>query len=227
MEKDDPYNGLISLPTEILRLILSFSPDVETLLSAILSCRTLYSAFIPSPSRLIAAVFQKHIDYDSDEFPELIQRLKAKVMFQSKPSRQDTPEMISQLFQQEVNIQEYPWTLPEALEAVQLDKVVKTLAITVSDAYLTSWALLTPENQQLHQQHQQPASSSELVRIQRSIYRFEVYRLCIPPTESKGVYDTTAVRNAFFNHYQPWELEQLSSVYESLWRLIAPGKRKQ
>ncbi|KAK1851225.1 hypothetical protein CCHR01_06160 [Colletotrichum chrysophilum] len=75
-----------------------------------------------------------------------------------------------------------------------------------------------------------PASSTELLRCQRALYRFEIYRILFPqhqdlerdyPDDVDDLDGGMMAQMQFLAGSPPWENEQLGCIYESLWRLIA------
>lgn len=65
--------------------------------------------------------------------------------------------------------------------------------------------------------------SSEMHRIERSLYTFELYCFLY----GRGSFDRTPFeeREAFFTQFAPWENEQLGSVLEFLVKELRPGEQ--
>ncbi|KAK2773081.1 hypothetical protein CKAH01_13625 [Colletotrichum kahawae] len=206
---------LSSLPQELLRLILSHFFDLQSLLSAVASCRTLHSAFHSFPSPLIDSVLYRELDLPSR--PEVIRITRARRLLDCGLSQPELTDGRKQLLQRgpETSLD---WSLSEGIAAVQLRKNVADLSNTICRQYLDNLA------SHVKRGHEGTPSEAELDRIQRALYRFETYCNVFPPL---GAYTwpTDDVREewtTFFDSCPSWEIEQVGSVHESLFRLVAP-----
>jgi hypothetical protein len=215
--------NLANLPQEVLRIILAFLDDIDSLLSAVSSCRTIYCAFHSFPSPLIASLVLHEIG--PAVLPECIQTLRAAAVRRQSPviHRQDrlpyaeVPAAIQHFFNAQNDTPEFEWSLSNGIIAIRLHSVVNNLAQSIADEYLGHWNSLVLHGNQV------PVTASEIKRIQRALYRFETYRNLLPPPERADDVDYKRGHEIFFSQYLPWEIEQLGSIYESLWRRAIPG----
>ncbi|KAF5511720.1 hypothetical protein CGCS363_v002560 [Colletotrichum siamense] len=110
------------------------------------------------------------------------------------------------------------WSLSEGIVAVQLRNNVVDLSKAISKQYLNNLAAHVKKG------HEEAPSDAELDRIQRALYRFETYCNIFPPLGAY-LYPADDVREewtTFFESSPSWEIEQVGSVHESLFRLVAP-----
>ncbi|KAF9878754.1 hypothetical protein CkaCkLH20_03654 [Colletotrichum karsti] len=204
---------LSGLPPELLRIILSFSSDFQSLLSAIASCRALYHAFHSFPGPLVTSVLNR--EFDPTLLPEIIRIIDARKLRQSSLAEPQLSDAIQRLIHREGETA-HEWTLSEGIAAVQLDAVVRDLANAVAEEFLKTI------QRYIHRGHEGAPSSAELRRIRLALYRFEAYRVMFPPVVQTvwPPFEVRANWATFFQVYTPWEIEQLGSVHESLFCLI-------
>ncbi|KAL3293687.1 zinc finger domain-containing protein [Colletotrichum asianum] len=165
---DKPNNGgrlrVTELPVETLRIILSHSGDIGSLDSTVHSCGTLFRAFYAFPAPIVTAIVQREIGkdllFEAARFTRALDLLRsqdrvvvANVSFAEFLRRdQETPH-------------HFRWTLHEAYSSLSL-RIESEIFARI---------------QSIHPHVEiKPASSTELLRIQRALYRFETYRILFP-----------------------------------------------
>jgi hypothetical protein len=209
---------LATLPQEVLKIVLAHSHDLDSLLSTVASCRAFYAAFHTSPSSLTQALVFREID--SAVLPEAIQTLRAALFrrHRHRLSSSDLHLAVSSLFGEGRDaLLNYQWNLADGIAVIRLHSIVETFASEFASYYL-SWL-------QRHSKCEQegPPSIQERARIKRALYRFETYCNLFPPPQDLEDSDFKAAEISFLSSFSPWEIEQLASVHESMWRRLTPG----
>ncbi|KAK2728998.1 hypothetical protein CKAH01_10569 [Colletotrichum kahawae] len=231
---DKPNNNghlqLTGLPVEILRIILSHSVDIISLDSTVHSCGTLFHAFYAFPAPIITAVIHREIGKDL-----LFEAVRFARALDFSRSRHRATVVANAAFAEFLRRdQESPhqlrWTLPGACFVTHLDRIVKSSSLRIESEILARIQSIHPHMEM------RPASSTELPRIQRALYRFETYRFLFPARrdydfdysddDSDNINvldDEMKAQMLFLAASPPWENEQLGCIHESLWRLVAPA----
>lgn len=70
----------------------------------------------------------------------------------------------------------------------------------------------------------QDFSAQELLRVERALYRFELYCIFFGDQNFRVVEKGAGQREAFWNFFAPWEIEQIASVSEYIQVAILPCK---
>ena len=211
--------SLATLPRDLLIVILEFSHDIDSLLSTIASCRAFLQAFRVCPSSLLRIVASRHIG--TAVLPEAILACKAASLYCTTPTK-DTPyQAVYELAQEtrESLLQNHKWTISDAFAASRLHSVIKSFASEFAQFYLVHLQKNSKRDIEA------PPSEKELARIIRALYWFETYRRLLPALKSDD-YRTSKHDDAstvFLSMLSPWEAEQLASIHDSLWRIVAPG----
>jgi hypothetical protein len=140
------------------------------------------------------------------------------------------PELVRDLTCQSkaTQIPDFEWTLDDGIKAILLHRAILNMAQMLAHDYIS----------QLQAQAgtaEDTVSDLELSRIQKALYRFEMFRFLFPeprhqpltrlPEEERDrVRSIDAAKIMFFTPYEPWENEQLVAVYESLFLRVAKSK---
>ena len=204
---------LESLPSEIIQHLLCFIPDVTSLWSTILTCSSLYNAFINAEALITSHVVKNFIDVDV--LPEAVAALKSSRLAPFKRDR------VLEFVQSQLVSRKSPqisWILPEALPLSNLHQAVEYFAASFA---LRTLARLSP-SAFAGTLPEYPLSPEELYRIQRALYRFEIYCNLFRGRKS-GALDINEQQEVFFSKFSPWENEQLGCVHDYLFHLISPG----
>lgn len=220
-------------------MILSALPDVMSLQAAVLSCPLFYSAFLRAKTSVTTHVLLNRVD--ASVFPDAIAASEsAEVRLQDKRARSQSRsaiwdlssqsrEAVMEPFRSRIrkaiedfvarNLRQRP-TLPKSLslkEALRLERFhscVEQLAEQFAETTLAKCPGARPQPGTTYQ---------ERCRIQRALYRFEIFRnlfggpdrlLPIVPSEKKPL---------FFDNFPPWEIEQLGCIHDFLFRAIKPA----
>ncbi|KAJ4292875.1 hypothetical protein N0V88_005533 [Collariella sp. IMI 366227] len=208
-----------SLPGDILGLILDHCPDLDTFLSCIATCRAFYDVFQSAPKSFARNLVHRLIE------PSLLP--EAILVFCARSYRtrhmSDLPLAVSQILSWR-NDEQRPnflnlWSLRQAISALRLNAIISTLAGELATSHLSKFEELSDHKQKL-------PSEQELRRINRALYRYEIYSALLPrhahdsDEQSQGY---GAAQLAFLGRASAWENEQLVCVYEALWRRVAPA----
>jgi hypothetical protein len=207
-----------SLPQEVVAIILRHSPDLDTFLSSIASCRAFFDAFQNAPTSLTRTLVARKV---GDLLPQATFVLLARNARTYAHSPAEMAQAMAQLLSRwgdESAVLAHRWSLADGIAAIRLHKIIDELANKTA-AYCLSWL------EKLSGHSQEEPSDSELARIRRALYRFELFCRLFPPVLDTEVSDSVleAGQLVFLQQGHPWESEQLASVHESLWRLVAPG----
>jgi hypothetical protein len=210
--RPSPIEGL---PVELVQMILSAVPDVTSLRAGALSCPLLYHAFLEKESAITAQVLLNQVDVSV--LPEAMAASESSWLrpHDTEPkNRRVIVDFINQ------NLRQRPtppksWPLRKALHLGRLHFYVDGLAKRFAAVALTKRPLNRSKS---------IATYQEICRIERALYRFEIY--CNFFRESlkaqSSVYGEQ--RQLFFANFAPWENEQLGCIHDFLVRVISPGQ---
>lgn len=206
MSQDDevlrasPAEGLSA---ELVRMVLSAAPDVESLRAAVVSCPLFYRAFLEAEASVTEQVLLNQID--ASVLPD------ARLAFES---REGIVDFTTAQSLRERSTLPQTWSLRDALRLGRLHPHVEKFA------NVFAWESLTksPLNQS-----KLISTRPEICRMQRALYRFETYFNLFrdPPDVPSSTLEEQ--RRLFFANYAPWENEQLGCIHDFLVRVISPG----
>ena len=219
--------SLCFLPLEIKQTILCSLSDTYALKAAILSHSSIYSAFRDRPESIIIRVLLNSIPQDL--LPDAALVLDASTIegwtWSNKAMSQDwTRKRVLTILSRHKN-RAVPETisLNDAGSMLKFYHVVKTLTSDfISDAMPKNPALL-----------QHPPSSREWNRVARSFYRFEVYRHLFRDRDNFDYGQLNERKKSspdfrigeqwevYYKNFAVWELEQLATVGDYLFRRVA------
>ncbi|KAJ2971411.1 hypothetical protein NUW58_g9426 [Xylaria curta] len=211
-----PINGL---PVELLREVLEFLPDVSSLYAAVLSCSLFHSAFLGADETITTKVLLNQID--PNVLPEALVAFESAQLHPHNADpkcREDILDFVAQ------NLQQRPtpyrsWSLRKAIQLGRIHSYVDTFArefalIALSKCHLKQFNI--------------PPTLQELCRIERALYRFEVY--CnlfreIPGRRFSSIPSTIygERKQLFFAKFAPHENEQLGCIHDFLVRAVSPS----
>ena len=216
----DTGSTLEKLPVELRQKLLSAAPDILSLRSMVLSCPSLYHAFLGAEGVVTTEVMRRQFA----SFPEVfVQQAMHHPTFGIPVG--DMNSILKNKNKLQAPVPAEFWTLAKALPLGKLQPVVERftsdfIAETLSES--SAFSCIDPAPNW-------PASRDELIRIQRALYRFELFR---PPFVFFYYSDD---RVLFCNKCQmfcdrcqmfsPLEIEQFTILYEYLYRLVFPGTR--
>ena len=206
------------LPVELLRLILVALPDVDSLYSAIRSSSLWHQAFVHDKVRITSKVLLNAIDVEI--LPELLAAVASSSINpapQEPGSEESIGSFVAQYIHQSVTTLPELGTLRTALKVYKVFQQVEWFTEAFFNAALETphWPSEVPKT---------APSSSERWRVNRTFCRFVIY--CnIFSTEGKiPSFEYPQRRQIFFDHYPPWQNEQLGCVHDFLDRLVSPGE---
>ena len=220
---------LCSLPTEVKQTILCHLPDLHALKAAILSHSSLYSAFVDRKESIAFQVLSNFIPHEL--LPDAMLALDASFIegwtWSNRAMTQDwTREKVLSILDQHRN-RDYKISKSISLDDIcsmqRLYQVIKTFTSDFITAAFSKNPVLP----------QYPPSSREWDRVARSFYRLEVYRHLFRNRDNYDYNDEFERPKAsldfkreeqwdvYYKHYAVWELEQLATVSEYLFRRIA------
>ena len=202
------------LPAELLRPILCAIPDILSLRSAALSCRSFYGAICQDENEIVISVLCHELG--SDVLPEAIAAHESSLL--QKPSDDSIGEFTAKrLSQRKPDLRS--WTIRKALPLVKFHAYVRSFATRFKKGYMTEDLPIS------HTLISAPPTPAENGRIERSFYRFEIFcNLFRHIDEASDPLPSEAPQRFFFPYFAPWENEQLGCVHDFLVREISPGK---
>ena len=207
-----PPNSFLGLPLEIKQAICSSLADVASLKALILTCSSLYYAFLKAEHLILAKILQNQID--PAMMHDTLATWKSSQIVQWSRL---TAEKVMLLYTTGETSSLLPtWNLRNALAVSELHGHIQFFANDFASSALSQNPVTG-----LLETDPASASPSELIRIQRSLYRFELYR------------NLFAERRRWFGGYfepftaddqgrylaagfAPWENEQLACVHDYL-----------
>ena len=203
------------LPPELIQHILGLPPVATSLLSSILTCSPLYKAFIkvevPVTSKVVRNVINKEV------LPEAVATWKSSRLAPW------TKESLQNFADDQLRSRQAPqslWTLSEALPLADFHRYVEYFTLDFASQTLARLGDSSTSNTVLSNS----PSSSELHRIQRAFYRFEIYCNLFRSRKPRP-FDMDEQPSIFFSKFSPWENEQIGCVHDYLFYKVSPGKQ--
>lgn len=199
------------LPVELKLQLLPFLTDVQSLRSTILTCPSLYNAFMQYESLITTRVLRRQMPHEV--LPEAIAAWKSSRV--QPANREIVHDFVEEHFRVRRS-RPKPLSLFEAIGVVKLHSCVEHF----TDDFAT---LMFEESSRFSQIGSPPAwplSRHEVMRIQRALYRFEVYGNLFRDGE---LFKWQEQRDLFFSKFSYWENEQLGCVRDYLYRIACPG----
>ncbi|KAI0379665.1 hypothetical protein F5Y04DRAFT_127420 [Hypomontagnella monticulosa] len=227
---------LTTVPHEVAVNILECCHDLDSLLSLIASCRYFYSVFHTYQISIMHTFISREID--PAVLPEAVQASKAAEIYRRGPSFSALPFAVSELFGEGRGaLVKDRWSLADGIAAIRLHSIIDRFASELAFDYL-----IYLKQNSCQEEREGPPSTTELARIKRALYRFEVFCRLFPPVDDCKIPqenlhfklrmsdksrstdpDFRAAQVSFISFLSLWEREQLYSVYESLWRQVVPA----
>lgn len=208
---------LTSLTPELKCAIFTSLPDVTSAKSLALTASSFYYTFLDAQSLILTQVLQNEIT--TDLLHGAFAAYKAtKIPVWTKQAVQD---FLAEYFGKSVTHEAHRWNLSEALHMSKIHSCVEFFATEFASFALS-------KNRTIQGSNAAP-SFTELIRIRRVLYRFELYcnlfrkpgfdrmlrgeRNClIQPSPFKA----QEQRGIFFDMFSPWENEQLGCIHDYL-----------
>ena len=208
---------LTSLTPELKCAIFTSLPDVTSAKSLALTSSSFYYTFLDAQSLILTQVLQNEIT--TDLLHGAIAAYKAaKIPVWTK---QAVEEFLDEYFGNSVTLEAHRWNLSEALHMSKIHSCVEFFATEFASFALS-------KNRTIQGSNAAP-SFTELIRIKRVLYRFELYcSLFRKPGSDRMVrgerncliqaspFKAQEQRGLFFDMFSPWENEQLGCIHDYL-----------
>lgn len=197
------------IPTEILQLILSHSPDALTLRNLALSSPTFYRSFSAARDIILHNVLLN--EYGPRVLPDALAALY------SGRISPGTSETVKEFLGQHTHTTRLPtdWTMSDALELNKLHDDVEYFVRGFVSSLSSHPTTGVPSEKPL------ALSSFELDRIRSAFYRFEMYSNCFRQPPSPPALHPDSDQTEFLTKYSPWEIEQLATIYDYICHRIS------
>ncbi|KAI3323322.1 hypothetical protein HD806DRAFT_544087 [Xylariaceae sp. AK1471] len=211
------------LPVELVRSVLSALPDITSLKTAVLSCPLFYYTFLEAETTITMQVLLNEIGISV--LPEAIAAYESSRV-RSVVSDPICPEAIVDFLNQNFSQRLTPprcCSLQKALQLERLHLCVDGFAQKFASAALAEHPIDRSESL---------ATYEETCRIERALYRFEIYCNLFSKPRKVRPYpwwelpeepDPIEQKKLFFDKFAPWENEQLGCIHDFLFRIISPA----
>jgi hypothetical protein len=157
---------LHSLPLEVWQAIMCTLPDVNSLRSMAITCSSFYQIFTTAETVITARVLRNEMQFDV--LPEAVAVLEVSRAGIRSPA--DAKRFLSMQLQARSRAPQMI-TLSDAVSMIKLHGLVRSFA---EDLATQSLFLLTRDAPK-YETSEPPPSSLELARIQRALYRYQMY----------------------------------------------------
>ena len=203
-----------SLPVELIQLILGALPDAVTLRALVLSHSSFYRAFITGKDFITFKVLLNQIV--PNLLPDAVAVLESS-RFRSW-NRKLIQEFLADYHQGRLSPSR-TWTISDAVPVSMLhDDICFFMTDFVTVALAANPVTGVPDVSP------SPLTSREKFRISQAFYRFELYcNLFRERCWKDNRFGPEEQREIFFDHYSPWENEQLACVHDYLYRRMVAG----
>lgn len=218
----EPKARLDRLPVELVQEILAALPDVESLVSAVLTGPCLYLSFLGAECYITKEVLLRQID------PDLLHDAVAELSSRRTPwTEQETGDFLAQYFARDKRPFHslLKWKLSQALPLIRLHHVIDFFLNDLTSPILAGNPM---SKKPVKPCSTLPLSCSEKNRITLNFYRFQIYcNLFRGRWGNKNPIDppihSIDQKEKYFQHFAPWENEQLCCIHDYLLRIITPG----
>ncbi|RSM15796.1 hypothetical protein CDV31_004738 [Fusarium ambrosium] len=220
----EAHSRLLEAPMEVHQHILSSLPDIPSLAAAALSCRQLYAAFTNTESALVHSVLTNCIG--TANLPEALITHRCSPPYPSSNHVEMQPGLIHHPMDRQCryissflrdldrsNFEDTPISMAEAL--IINDFHVNTV-LPLAQRFVVICTERCEWQKPLWESIQErPVSQTEWGRIERVLYRFEMFRRLF------GRFDVILEElmpfaKSFFRKFAPWENAQLGCIYDFL-----------
>lgn len=211
--------ALILLPTEIQEAILSQIKDISTLMAVAASCRSLRSLLVYGPNPIIKRVLERSIP--PAVLPEAL-ALRESVTLPTI-DRESVQALLHKYFTRLNQYLQVSCSLREAYRLERFHRVVHGFTTNFVHQTLSKNPVIGYTSK-----FEPYPTYSELCRIQRALYRFELCCNLFTKALKRGSARTVIPRDLqatiFFNRFSAWENEQLACIHDYLLRIIDERK---
>lgn len=211
--------SLVSLPFELIQAVLYFVPDIPSLRAVISTCTTLHRAF-QNVERLVTERVLSN-EMGSELMREAYMVLESSRLRNSwsKKAVEDFLRRQKLIITDETTILLRPWNLSGG---IYIDRIYQHACYFSADFASSALSAMFPlGNSALTTQ----PSASELHRMKRTFFRFELYCNLFRKytTVSEKRFTPIEQMELFLKQFPPWEVEQLVCVRDYLLQYIADG----
>lgn len=217
----------LEMPVHLLTAILSNLDSMQSLGSAILSHSSLYAAFKEQSTNIIYRIVQNQIP--SDIIPYATAVYKASQVDNRNPD--DVGRILRRFFFNNVYPSGLVEHLPTDLDPAVAHALSKTHSVIdhFARGFVDDTLPLTRNQLGLYRPNYNQASMTEIFRIHRALYRFQLYcnlrlrdqsDLCRASKHEIALNSQTAF---FFQVFSPWVNEQLACIHDYLERELSIG----
>lgn len=201
-------------PVELKLALFYVLPDIPTLDALLRTCSSFYCAFKDSQSLIVSTVLTNGIH--PAVVPDAVALWDATRV---EPWSKDAIEAFLKRYRiSGPSSAPSPWTF---LEASRFSKIDRRVQFFTQD-FCSSILSVHPITGEPDPDHE-PPSTSELCRIQRILYRFELYCALFrihKPESKKERFTVEEQQELFFTKFWSWENEQLACIHDYLLRQV-------
>lgn len=216
----------LTLASELKQDIFMQLPDVSSLLSVILTCSSFHCTFLNAESLLLNTILERKT-HPSAAFDALAAFQASELGSTNQTwSKKAVREIMSAYDGDRIASWSRSWRLSDAIKFERMNNTVKYF----TDQYVSTtlaMKLVGTNPDALHM----PASFSEIGRIQRTFYRFELFcnlfrkRKPMPSRRASRqlfsinpveLFDEEEQYWIFFDRFPAWENEQLGCIHDFL-----------
>ncbi|KAI9775732.1 MAG: hypothetical protein M1839_000934 [Geoglossum umbratile] len=183
---------------------MSAIADVQSLKSAALSCPSLYHAFSGAETMITTRVLSSQVS--NGVLPEAAAALESSQL--DPPTAQGIQNFVKKHLCRR-RLPPRSWTLCDALSVGKFHLCLSSFATKFANTSLTNEPLRSATPTQ-----------SERDRIERALYRFEIFCNLFRNSNVANVEDQ---QDLFFTKFSPWEMEQLGCIHDFLIRQVSPA----
>ena len=210
-----PSKSLSILPAEIKYIIFSFLPDAASLYSLISTCSSFYYSFLDCESSILAQTLRNQLD--PSLMPDALATFKISEL--TLWCKETVDDLVGLYRSGEMPSLLQKLTLRHALAITKMHNHVQFFA----DRFVTSAISHHPVTG-VPEAHPSLVSSSEMKRIQRTLYRFEL--LCKSfAFRRKSSHTCSRMFAINFRRFTPWENEQLSCICDFFYNIVSSCMR--
>ncbi|KAL5316917.1 hypothetical protein ACEPPN_015969 [Leptodophora sp. 'Broadleaf-Isolate-01'] len=199
------------LPIETQQAILSSLTDIASLQQCALSCPTLYSSYKAAEKIIIAQALSNQIG--NGVLPEAVIALSS-----SRLTFIELESFTATNFQKRQPVPEV-YTFTDALLMSQFHSSVDFLTKDFVQKALAASRFV----ESVESAVPAPPTTTEIDRIQRAFYMFEIYRNIFTRHYFNRQWGSGAQQGMFFQYFSVWQNEQLACVHDYLVQLIIPA----
>lgn len=226
---DTAKASLDSLSVELKVAILQFLPDTQTLRALVRSSSLYHGAYAAQRQRIFSAVLLR--DLGPEIFLEALSLHEASMIPWGDPTalsfRSDRKERVETLIAHYKTQRETPSRFSyRTLDLDTLGSLAafhKIVADTTADFCCSRLSRHPYSSDKIHS-YDEP-SDSERLRIYRSMYRFQLFNTLFDMPLGRGwpsdgsdpsPFDSRDMSDIFLSLYNPWEVEEISCIYDYL-----------